>query len=68
MEPIAAEIQKRIAAEIVDHSYLSYTQIAAEWGVSAWMVAKVAVKFGVRRPRGAASPCWAKADGQAEAL
>jgi hypothetical protein len=41
---------------IVQHRSLSYKQIAELLGVSRWLVYKVAVEFGVRRPRGAGSP------------
>ena len=35
---------------------LSYQQIAGLLGCSRWLVYRVAVEFGVRRPRGAGSP------------
>lgn len=35
---------------------LSYAKIAALLGCSRWLVYRVAVEFGVRRPRGAGSP------------
>lgn len=41
---------------IVANPTLSYQQIAGLLGCSRWLVYRVAVEFGVRRPRGAGSP------------
>ena len=41
---------------IVANPALSYQQIADFLGCSRWLIYRVAVEFGVRRPRGAGSP------------
>ncbi len=41
---------------IVANPTRSYQQIADLLGCSRWLVYRVAVEFGVRRPRGAGSP------------
>ena len=41
---------------IVENPALSYTIISEMLGCSRWLVYSVAVKYGVRRPRGAGSP------------
>jgi len=41
---------------IVANPNLSYQQIAGLLGCSRWLIYRVAVEFGVRRPRGAGSP------------
>jgi hypothetical protein len=41
---------------IVGNPTLSYQQIADLLGCSRWLVYRVALEFGVRRPRGAGSP------------
>ena len=41
---------------IVANPTLSYQQLADLLGCSRWLVYRVAVEFGVRRPRGAGSP------------
>jgi hypothetical protein len=41
---------------ILANPTLSYQQIAALLGCSRWLVYRVAVEFGIRRPRGAGSP------------
>jgi hypothetical protein len=40
---------------IVANAALSYKQIANQLGCSRWLICRVAVEFGVRRPRGAGS-------------
>jgi hypothetical protein len=45
---------------ILQHVTLSYGQIAELLGCSRWLVYTIAVKFGVRRPRGAGSPARRK--------
>jgi len=52
---------------IVQHGSLSYKEIAEMLGVSRWLVYKVAVEFGVRRPRGAGSPARRKLEPEAKA-
>lgn len=42
---------------------LSYQQLADLLGCSRWLVYRVAVEFGVRRPRGAGSPTRQKQEG-----
>ena len=41
---------------IVANPALSYQQIADLFECSRWLIYRVAVEFGVRRPRGAGSP------------
>jgi hypothetical protein len=41
---------------IVANPALSYKQIANQLGCSRWLICRVAVEFGVRRPKGAGSP------------
>jgi len=41
---------------IVANPTLNYQQIAGVLGCSRWLIYRVAVEFGVRRPRGAGSP------------
>lgn len=41
---------------IVANPRLSYQQLADLLGCSRWLVYRVAVEFGIRRPRGAGSP------------
>jgi len=41
---------------IVANPTLSYQQIAGLLGCSRWLIYRVAVEFGIRRPRGAGSP------------
>jgi hypothetical protein len=48
---------------IVANPTLNYQQIAGLLGCSRWLSYRVAVEFGVRRPRGAGSPSRRK-DGQ----
>ena len=45
---------------IIQHKSLSYKAIAEMLGCSRWLVYRVAVEFGVRRPRGAGSPARRK--------
>lgn len=41
---------------IVGNPAMSYREIAGLMGCSRWLVYRVAVEFGVRRPRGGGSP------------
>lgn len=41
---------------IVANPTLSYQHIAGLLGCSRWLIYRVAVEFGIRRPRGAGSP------------
>jgi hypothetical protein len=45
---------------IVANPILSYQQIANLLGCSRWLIYRVAVEYGVRRPRGAGSPARQK--------
>jgi hypothetical protein len=51
-----ARAHEAIRDLIVANPTLSYEQIAGLLGCSRWLVYRVAVEFGVRRPRGAGSP------------
>ena len=51
-----ARAHQAIRDLIVANPTLSYQQIAGLLGCSRWLVYRVAVEFGVRRPRGAGSP------------
>jgi hypothetical protein len=64
-EVIAVRLVKRMSTAraheairdlIVANPTLSYLQIAGLLGCSRWLVYRVAVEFGIRRPRGAGSP------------
>jgi hypothetical protein len=48
---------------ILGNPTLSYQQIAGLLGCSRWLIYRVAVEFGVRRPRGAGSPARQKQEG-----
>lgn len=50
---------------IVANPTLSYLQIADLLGCSRWLVYRVAVEFGIRRPRGAGSPARQQKQGGA---
>ena len=47
---------------IVANPSLNYDEIAAMLDCSKWLVYKVAVEFGVRRPRGGVSPARRKGE------
>lgn len=51
-----AKAHEAIRDLIVANPALSYQQIADLLGCSRWLVARVAIEFGVRRSRGAGSP------------
>lgn len=51
-----ARAHEAIRDLIVANPTLSYQQIAGLLGCSRWLIYRVAVEFGVRRPRGAGSP------------
>jgi hypothetical protein len=51
-----ARAHEAIRDIIVANPTQSYQQLAALLGCSRWLVYRVAVEFGVRRPRGAGSP------------
>lgn len=51
-----AKAHAAIRDVIVANPTFSYQQIAGLLGCSKWLVYRVAVEFGVRRPRGAGSP------------
>jgi hypothetical protein len=51
-----ARAHEAIRDLIVANPTYSYQQLADLLGCSRWLVYKVAVEFGVRRPRGAGSP------------
>ena len=51
-----ARAHEAIRDLIVANPTLSYQQLAGLLGCSRWLVYRVAVEFGVRRPRGAGSP------------
>jgi hypothetical protein len=51
-----ARAHEAIRDLIVANPTYSYQQLAALLGCSRWLVYRVAVEFGVRRPRGAGSP------------
>ena len=56
-----AKAHEAIRDVIVANPALSYQQIADLLGCSRWLVARAAIEFGVRRPRGAGSPVrWKK--------
>jgi len=52
----AARAHEAIRDLIVANPTRSYQQLAGLLGCSRWLVYRVAVEFGVRRPRGAGSP------------
>jgi len=54
--PNTVEAHAAIRDVILANPTLSYKQIAGLLGCSRWLVYRVAVEFGVRRPRGAGSP------------
>jgi hypothetical protein len=58
MKPIAQKIQAMVAESIVAEPNKSYFEIGGDFGISAWMVAKIAVQFGIRRRHGAGSPAY----------
>ena len=58
MKPIAEKIQVMVAESIVAEPNKSYFEIGRDFGISAWMVAKIAVRFDVRRRHGAGSPAY----------
>jgi hypothetical protein len=51
-----ARAHEAIRDLIVANPTYSYQQLADLLGCSRWLVYKVAVEFGVRRPRGAGTP------------
>jgi hypothetical protein len=51
-----AKAHQAIRDLIVANPTRSYQQLAELLGCSRWLVYRVAVEFGVRRPRGAGSP------------
>jgi hypothetical protein len=51
-----AKAHEAIRDLIVANPTYSYEQLADLLGCSRWLVYRVAVEFGVRRPRGAGSP------------
>jgi len=51
-----ARAHEAIRDLIVANPTRSYQQLAGLLGCSRWLVYRVAVEFGVRRPRGAGSP------------
>lgn len=51
-----ARAHETIRDLIVANPTLSYQQLADLLGSSRWLVYRVAVEFGIRRPRGAGSP------------
>lgn len=51
-----ARAHEAIRDLIVGNPTQSYQQLADLMGCSRWLVYRVAVEFGVRRPRGAGSP------------
>jgi hypothetical protein len=55
-----ARAHEAIRDLIAANPTLSYQQIAGLLGCSRWLVYRVAVEFGVRRPRGAGSPARQK--------
>ena len=48
---------------IVANPTLNYQQIANLLGCSRWLIYRVAVEFGAKRPRGAGSPARQKQEG-----
>ena len=58
-----AKAHEAVRDVIVANPGLSYQQIAGLLGCSRWLIYRVAVEYGVRRPRGAGSPSRRK-DGQ----
>jgi len=48
---------------IVANPTHSYEQLAGLLGCSRWLIYRVAVEYGVRRPRGAGSPARQKQEG-----
>ncbi len=57
-----AKAHEAIRDLIVANPTRSYQQLAELLGCSRWLVYRVAVEFGVRRPRGAGSPARRKED------
>jgi hypothetical protein len=51
-----AKAHEAIRDLIVANPTRSYQQLAELLGCSRWLIYRVAVEFGVRRPRGAGSP------------
>lgn len=41
--------------QLIRSNYLSYPQIAARYGVSRFRINNIAIRMGIRRPRGTAS-------------
>lgn len=58
-----AKAHAAIRDVIVGNPTLSYQQIADLLGCSRWLIYRVAVEFGIRRPRGAGSPTRQKQEG-----
>jgi hypothetical protein len=57
-----AKAHKAIRDLIVANPTYSYEQLADLLGCSRWLIYRVAVEYGVRRPRGAGSPARRKED------
>jgi len=57
-----ARAHEAIRDLIVANPTCSYQQLASLLGCSRWLVYRVAVEFGIRRPRGAGSPARAKGE------
>lgn len=64
MKPIPEKIQAMVAESIVAEPNRSYLEISRDFGISAWMVAKIAVRFGIRRRHGAGSPAYRREKNQ----
>lgn len=63
-KPNTARAHEAIRDVIVANPALSYHRIADLLGCSRWLVYRVAVEFGIRRPRGAGSPARRSAAGR----
>jgi hypothetical protein len=57
-----AKAHEAIRDLIVANPTYSYEQLADLLGCSRWLIYRVAVEYGVRRPRGAGSPARRKED------
>jgi len=58
-----AKAHEAIRDLIVANPNYSYEQLADLLGCSRWLIYRVAVEYGVRRPRGAGSPARQKQEG-----
>jgi hypothetical protein len=58
MKPTPIFIKQAVAAAIVAEPSTTYDALAIRFGISSWMVKKIAKDAGISRPRGIGSPSW----------